>query len=75
MTYEDELKKKYPLGEKIRLKGYEFVISRRYSRNRYKLKLLERSKLDFTGEEFLFNGKKYTLTKRTGVREWMMRGR
>ena len=71
--YQKLLELKFPVGQKITIKGYEFIISRKYSREKYKLKILENTKVDFVGKEFSFGGKSYKIIKKTGGKEWMIK--
>ena len=73
MDYIEELKKKFPVGQTLNIKGYKFIITRRYARGRYKIKLQEKSRLDFTGETFVLKSSMYKLIKKTNEKTYIVK--
>ena len=60
----NNLKEKYPVDRKFDCGGFRFQFTRRYARNRFKVRLLEKCKFDHTGQEFTIGFDRFKFTKR-----------
>jgi len=64
---------KFPLGQKFKILEYKFIFTRKYNRNRYKVKLLENSKLDFNNYEFSAGFTTFKFVKKIDDKTYMVK--
>lgn len=55
---------KFPLGQKFKVSGFQFQFTGIYNRDRYKVRLLEKSTLDFTNYKFSAGFKTFKFVRR-----------
>jgi len=64
----DEMRLKYPIGQKFSVHGFQLQFTKRYARNRFKVNLLEKCKMDvdFEGQEFTIQYDRFKFKGRKG---------